>query len=94
MDKLINYYVESLDRIKSYKNKKDLLNARDIFFEQVGIGKGDCIYNYHWQGTPILQLPTDLITFQDILYRSKTNKIIETGLPFVDLYSLMHQFFI
>ena len=82
MDKLINYYVESLDRIKSYKNKKDLLNARDRFFEQVGIGKGDCIYNYHWQGTPILQLPTDLITFQDMLYRSKTNKIIETGIAF------------
>lgn len=36
-------------------------------------------YGFTWMGRPIIQLPEDLITVQEVIYRVKPDVIIETG---------------
>jgi cephalosporin hydroxylase len=36
-------------------------------------------YGFSWMGRPIIQLPEDLVTIQEVLYRVKPDVIIETG---------------
>ena len=36
-------------------------------------------YQFEWLGIPIIQFPTDLIIFQEIVWKTKPDLIIETG---------------
>ena len=36
-------------------------------------------YQFDWLGVPIIQMPSDLIVFQDLIWRTKPDLIIETG---------------
>jgi len=36
-------------------------------------------YQFDWLGVPIIQMPGDLIVFQDIVYKTRPDLIIETG---------------
>jgi cephalosporin hydroxylase len=36
-------------------------------------------YQFNWLGVPIIQMPEDLILFQEIVYKSQPDLIIETG---------------
>jgi cephalosporin hydroxylase len=36
-------------------------------------------YQFEWLGVPIIQFPTDLIIFQEIVWKTKPDLIIETG---------------
>lgn len=36
-------------------------------------------YQFDWLGVPIIQMPEDLILFQDIVYKTQPDLIIETG---------------
>jgi cephalosporin hydroxylase len=36
-------------------------------------------YQFEWLGIPIIQLPADLVTFQEIVYKTKPDLIIECG---------------
>jgi cephalosporin hydroxylase len=38
------------------------------------------MYNFVWMGRPIIQLPTDIVTFQEIVWDVKPDLIIETGI--------------
>jgi cephalosporin hydroxylase len=38
------------------------------------------MYNFSWLGRPIIQLPADIIAFQEIVWRVKPDLIIETGI--------------
>ena len=37
------------------------------------------LYSFTWMGQPILQLPDDLIRLQEIIYKMRPDRIIETG---------------
>lgn len=37
-------------------------------------------YQFDWLGVPIIQMPGDLLVFQDIVYRTRPDLIIETGI--------------
>jgi cephalosporin hydroxylase len=37
-------------------------------------------YTFTWLGRPIIQIPEDILRFQEIIYRLKPNKIVETGI--------------
>ena len=37
------------------------------------------IYNFSWLGIPIIKYPSDLIAIQEIIFESKPDLIIETG---------------
>lgn len=36
-------------------------------------------YNFSWMGRPIIQLPEDLVTFQEVLHKVRPDVLIETG---------------
>jgi len=42
----------------------------------------DYVRNFFWMGRPILQLPTDLMALQEIIWDVKPDYIIETGVAF------------
>lgn len=37
-------------------------------------------YTFTWLGRPIIQIPEDIVRFQEIIFRLKPNKIVETGI--------------
>ncbi len=37
------------------------------------------LYTFSWMGRPIIQLPDDLMRIQEVIYKLKPDKIIETG---------------
>lgn len=37
-------------------------------------------YQFRWMGRPIIQLPTDIVAMQDVIWRTKPDLIIETGI--------------
>jgi cephalosporin hydroxylase len=41
--------------------------------------KNGYIYNFTWEGIPIIKFPSDLIVFQEIIHEVKPDLIIETG---------------
>lgn len=44
------------------------------------VGKHKYSYNFSWLGRPIIQLPTDMIAIQEIIWEIKPDLIIETGI--------------
>jgi len=38
------------------------------------------VYNYSWLGRPIIQTPSDILAFQEIVWEVKPDMIIETGI--------------
>ena len=38
------------------------------------------VYTFSWLGRPIIQLPEDLLRIQEVIYRTKPDVIIETGI--------------
>jgi cephalosporin hydroxylase len=36
-------------------------------------------YNFSWMGRPIIQLPEDLVTFQEVLHKVRPDVLVETG---------------
>lgn len=44
------------------------------------VGKYKYSYNFNWLGRPIIQLPTDMIAIQEIIWEIKPDLIVETGI--------------
>lgn len=68
------------ERVSTYTANEDLRSASKGFFDQIGIGKADYVYNFTWLGVPIIQLPQDLQAMQEIIWRVKPDLIVETGI--------------
>lgn len=77
---LKNYINEMQNRINTYEDNIDLKKASNDFFNQIGIGKADYVYNFFWLGVPIIQIPQDLQAIQEIIWEAKPDLIIETGI--------------
>ncbi|OQW92811.1 MAG: cephalosporin hydroxylase [Thiotrichaceae bacterium IS1] len=77
---LEQYRQDMETRVKSYKENKPLQDASRSFFEEIGIGKANYVYNFFWLGVPIIQIPQDLQALQEIIWEVKPDLIIETGI--------------
>jgi cephalosporin hydroxylase len=73
------YEREIGQRVAGYRSNRELQQASRAFFEQIGIGKADYVYNFTWLGVPILQIPQDVQALQEVIWRAKPDLIIETG---------------
>ena len=70
-----------------HQTRKELLRGRtdDIEFGEISkrlLQKSvDHKYSYlfDWLGVPIIQMPADLLVYQDIVFRTQPDLIIETG---------------
>lgn len=76
---LERYTQEIEQRVSSYEDNAELGGAARAFFDQIGVGKADYVYNFFWLGVPVIQLPQDLIAFQELIWRVRPDLIIETG---------------
>ncbi|HJV75262.1 MAG TPA: cephalosporin hydroxylase family protein [Noviherbaspirillum sp.] len=38
------------------------------------------VYNFHWLGRPIIQYPQDMVAMQDLIWRTRPDLVIETGI--------------
>ena len=79
MTPLEQYRHEMDGRIATYRGNNELQSAARSFFDQIGIGKANYVYNFTWLGVPILQIPQDLQAMQEIIWLVKPDLIIETG---------------
>ena len=69
---------QKIKRVNAYKNKKNLIQSSKNFFLQSV--KNHYSYNFSWLGAPIIQYPQDILSLQEIIFKSKPNIIIETGI--------------
>jgi cephalosporin hydroxylase len=67
-------------RISSYRSNLPLQNASRAFFNEIGIGKANYVYNFTWLGVPIIQIPQDLQAMQELIWSVKPDLIVETGI--------------
>jgi len=63
--------------IEAMQADEELKALRGKIYE--AIGKYRYTYNFNWFGRPIIQLPEDILTMQEIILRVKPDLIIETG---------------
>lgn len=69
---------EAIDRAKSYQDNKSLQEVWQTFHKE--IVKAKYAYNFFWLGTPIIQAPQDIQALQEIIWETKPDLIIETGI--------------
>ena len=66
------------------ENAKDLAqkNSKTSFFRNVSndVIVGRYAYQFDWLGRPIIQLPQDIVAFQEIVSLAKPDLILETGI--------------
>ncbi len=77
---LEQYKLDMAQRVGSYESNEPLQNASKQFFDEIGIGKADYVYNFFWLGVPVIQIPQDLQALQEIIWDAKPDLIIETGI--------------
>ena len=68
---------ERLEEIAAMGGQKAFGQLNRDFMKEAGIAR----YTYHfdWLGLPIIQLPQDIAALQEIIWRTKPDVIIETG---------------
>lgn len=77
MDDTKQFLQERKARIKGYARNKDLQESGSGFLlESLKHGYS---YNFDWLGLPIIQYPQDIVALQEIVWRTKPDLIVETG---------------
>lgn len=71
MNQLDKYQKEMSERVNEYRKNSELQTSKTEFFNQIGIGKADYVYNFFWLGVPIIQIPQDLQAIQEIIWEAK-----------------------
>jgi cephalosporin hydroxylase len=68
---------EVKDSIEGLKSDKDLQALSRIWIREITRHK--YAYNFSWMGRPIIQFPQDMVAMQEIIWQTKPDLIIETG---------------
>ena len=78
MDDTKQFLQERKDRIASYSEKSKLQESGYCFLMESL--KEKYSYNFNWMGLPIIQYPQDIVALQEILWKTRPDLIIETGI--------------
>ncbi len=78
MDKIKQFRLEVADNIRSLSKDTEL--RKQSFDWLRAAGKHRYSYNFEWMGRPIIQFPQDMIAMQEIIWRTRPDLIIETGI--------------
>ena len=79
INRLKKFKDEILFRLQEYKKNPKLKKSATSFFDQIGYDKAKNVYNFFWCGIPIIQLPQDIQTKQELIWEYKPEIIVETG---------------
>lgn len=77
MNQVALFAQEVAENVEALKNDSDLQALSRIWLRLAG--KHRYSYNFSWLGRPIIQLPTDVLAIQELIWRVKPDLIIETG---------------
>lgn len=77
-DPIATFKKERLDQAASYKNNAPMKEAAYEWLVQCF--RNQYMHNFSWTGRPIIQLPADIMAFQEIVWTVKPDLIIETGI--------------
>jgi len=72
------YKKETIERVKSYTTNMPLQESLKGFLKEAG--KANYGFGFLWLGLPIIQMPQDLQALQEIIWETKPDLIIETGI--------------
>lgn len=72
------YSQEIHERLHEYESNSKLVNIKHKLLEQMNASK--YAYNFTWFGRPVIQIPQDTMTFQELIWSVKPDLIIETGI--------------
>lgn len=75
---MIPFEKEVKERIASYEHNIDLKTSADVFMKASTIPK--YCYNFSFLGRPIIQYPQDIVVMQELIWQTKPDFIIETGI--------------
>ncbi|MCL2199350.1 MAG: cephalosporin hydroxylase family protein [Defluviitaleaceae bacterium] len=78
MDDRNQFKAESKQNIRAQGEDKNLRAASINWMNALSPHK--YTYNFTWMGLPIIQLPTDIIAMQELIWEVKPDLIIETGI--------------
>lgn len=77
-DPIAQFAEDRREEISSYKKNNEWKELSARWLEQAFAHK--YMYNFSWLGRPIIQLPADMIAFQEIVWNVKPDLIIEAGI--------------
>ncbi len=72
------FAAERTKNIAAIRSDKDISSLLTTFFEKTGSYK--YTYNFDWCGLPIIQMPTDVVALQEVIWSCKPEVIVETGI--------------
>jgi cephalosporin hydroxylase len=75
--KVQNQIANEPEYVEAMQADEELKILRQKIYE--AIAKYRYTYNFTWFGRPIIQLPEDIVTMQEIILRVKPDLIVETG---------------
>jgi cephalosporin hydroxylase len=78
MDPVKQFEMERREAISVYKNDNAWKELSSKWLDYAFDRK--YMYNFSWLGRPIIQLPSDIVAFQEIVWNIKPDLIIETGI--------------
>lgn len=75
---ILEFETERSARIASYPSKSDWQKLNSAWMDHAF--REMYMYNFAWAGRPIIQLPADIVGFQEIVWKVKPDVILETGI--------------
>ncbi len=78
MDRIAEFQKQKQDNIEAARNDPDVQAFSRLWMRVVS--KYKYAYNFSWLGRPIIQFPQDIVGIQEIIWTSKPDVIIETGI--------------
>lgn len=69
---------ERLSQVGTYHSNTAMMESRDRWLEQAFSQR--FMYNFDWMGRPIIQMPADIVGWQEVLWQDKPDLVIETGI--------------
>jgi cephalosporin hydroxylase len=77
-DPVAAFEAENLKRIEGYSSAADWVLASAHWRELAFFHK--YMYHFSWLGRPIIQLPSDVVATQELIWKVKPDLIVETGI--------------
>jgi cephalosporin hydroxylase len=78
MNPIEEFQIEKENRIKAYEADGELKQIANTWVKASMQKK--YVYNFSWLGRPIIQYPEDIVALQEIIWKTRPDLIIETGI--------------
>ena len=78
MNPIEEFQIEKENRIKAYEADSELQQIANTWV--TASMRKKYVYNFSWLGRPIIQYPEDIVALQEIIWQTRPDLIIETGI--------------